>query len=71
MFVSEPPYSDLIFQDAATQLRIIPNAQRWYSDYLGKDFLRAKRIVDCYAGATSVVYSLPLILTVALAVLFR
>uniref|UniRef100_A0A146M2V3 Melanotransferrin n=1 Tax=Lygus hesperus TaxID=30085 RepID=A0A146M2V3_LYGHE len=71
MFVSEPPYADLIFQDATTQLRIIPNAQRWYSDYLGKDFLRAKRIVDCYAGASAAIYSLPLILFTSLAVLLR
>ncbi|XP_073969990.1 transferrin 2 [Rhodnius prolixus] len=51
MFYSKPPYADLIFQDAATQLAIIPPSQRWYSTYLGKDFMRAKRIVDCYASA--------------------
>ncbi|KAK9501998.1 hypothetical protein O3M35_012612 [Rhynocoris fuscipes] len=51
MFYSQEPYSDLIFQDAATQLQVIPPSKRWYSTYLGKDFMRAKRIVDCYAGA--------------------
>nr|XP_018896656.1 PREDICTED: melanotransferrin [Bemisia tabaci] len=52
MFYSTPPYSDLIFQDAAQQLEIIPPELRWYSDYLGPDFMRARRIVDCHAGAS-------------------
>ncbi|BES96762.1 TR_FER [Nesidiocoris tenuis] len=63
MFVSEPPYADLIFQDATTQLQVIPNWQRWYSDYLGGDFLRAKRIVDCYAGVSAATGSLALVLS--------
>lgn len=53
MFYSSPPYSDLIFQDAATQLRIIKPSERYYSSYLGKDFMRARRIVDCHAGVES------------------
>lgn len=61
MFYSHPPYADLIFQDATTQLMVIPPAQRWYSDYLGKDFMRAKRIVDCYAGASHMTVSLSLL----------
>lgn len=51
MFYSPPPYSDLIFQDAAQQLQVIDSAYRSYGRYLGKDFLRARRVVDCHAGA--------------------
>ncbi|KAK6621974.1 hypothetical protein RUM44_001781 [Polyplax serrata] len=51
MFSSPPPHSDLIFQDATTQLLVIPPEDRYYSDYLGKDFMRAKRFVDCQAAA--------------------
>lgn len=50
MFSSPPPYTDLIFQDAAQLLKVIPPEKRHYSKYLGKDFMRARRIVDCYAG---------------------
>jgi hypothetical protein len=51
MFYSPPPYSDLIFQDAAQQLQVIDPSHRSYGSYLGKDFLRARRVVDCHAGA--------------------
>jgi hypothetical protein len=51
MFYSPPPYSDLIFQDAAQQLQVIGSAYRSYGRYLGKDFLRARRVVDCHAGS--------------------
>ncbi|CAG9831580.1 unnamed protein product [Diabrotica balteata] len=54
MFSSPPPYADLIFQDATTQLKIIPPNKRHYSDYLGSDFMRARRIVDCHAGSVSI-----------------
>ncbi|XP_039275547.1 melanotransferrin [Nilaparvata lugens] len=50
MFYSPPPHSDLIFQDAAQQLQVIKPSERYYSTYLGKDFMRAKRVVDCHAG---------------------
>ncbi|XP_049863001.1 melanotransferrin [Schistocerca gregaria] len=53
MFQSPPPYSDLIFQDAAQLLQVVPPSQRNYGDYLGDDFLRARRIVDCQAGAAT------------------
>lgn len=52
MFYSLPPYHDLIFQDATRQLRIIPPKERRYDLYLGKDFMRARRITDCDAGAS-------------------
>jgi hypothetical protein len=51
MFYSAPPYSDLIFQDAAQQLKVIPQEQRNYRDYLGKTFLKARALVDCRASA--------------------
>lgn len=52
MFLSAPPYSDLIFQDATRQLRVIEPEKRSYEKYLGPDFMRARRIVDCHAGAS-------------------
>lgn len=52
MFFSPSPYHDLIFQDATRQLLPIPKDQRRYDLYLGKDFMRAKRITDCHAGAS-------------------
>lgn len=58
MFYSPAPYHDLIFQDSTRQLQVIEPKDRWYSDYLGPDFMRAKRITDCEAGATSLTISL-------------
>lgn len=58
MFYSTPPYSDLIFQDATQQLKVIPPSKRYYSDYVGKDFMRARRIVDCHADASVLQISL-------------
>lgn len=57
MFSSPAPYSDLIFQDATTQLKVIEPEQRNYGNYLGGDFLRARRIVDCHAGAATLLMS--------------
>ncbi|KAL3268954.1 hypothetical protein HHI36_008040 [Cryptolaemus montrouzieri] len=54
MFSSEPPYADLIFQDATTQLKVIEPEKRFFSAYLGSDFMRARRIVDCHAASSSV-----------------
>ncbi|XP_019887469.2 melanotransferrin [Ooceraea biroi] len=58
MYYSQPPYSDLIFQDATQQLIVIPPEKREYSAYLGQDFMRARRIVDCNAGASAISYSI-------------
>ncbi|XP_012269502.2 melanotransferrin [Athalia rosae] len=58
MFYSAPPFSDLIFQDAAQQLVVIPPEKRQFSAYLGSDFMRARRIVDCNAGAGAIRYSI-------------
>lgn len=47
MFRSEFPYNDVIFQDAAQQLVPIPPEQQNYYEYLGYDFLHAKKAIDC------------------------
>lgn len=57
MFSSIPPYADLIFQDATQQLIVLKPEERHFSAYLGKDFMRARRIVDCHAGQESVIAS--------------
>lgn len=58
MFHSLPPYHDLIFQDATRQLRTIPPNQRRYDLYLGKDFMRARRITDCDSGANELKFNI-------------
>ncbi|XP_017883178.1 melanotransferrin [Ceratina calcarata] len=71
MFYSQPPYSDLIFQDATQQLMVIPPEKREFSAYLGPDFMRARRIVDCAAGASTIEHSiLATLLTIALSYIF-
>lgn len=70
MFSSSPPYADLIFQDATTQLQVIPEEKRWFSDYLGKDFMRAKRLVDCYAGSSQTIASVSLIICMILTLFY-
>jgi hypothetical protein len=62
MFYSPPPYSDLIFQDAAQQLMILKPEERHFRSYLGRDFLRARAIVDCHAGSAAIASSLVLLL---------
>lgn len=66
MFYSTPPHTDLIFQDAATQLKVIDPEFREYSAYLGRDFMRAKRIVDCYASTSTIRASLGLVLVLVI-----
>lgn len=70
MFYSMPPYHDLIFQDATQQLRAVPLSHRRYDLYLGGDFLRAKRITDCDAGAMAHKLSISLAIIVPLLVAF-
>ncbi|KAK4875334.1 hypothetical protein RN001_011756 [Aquatica leii] len=62
MFSSQPPFTDLIFQDATQQLKVIEPNERYYSTYLGKDYMRARRIVDCHAGATQLRFPVFMIL---------
>ena len=54
MFYSEPPYADLIFQDATQQLIVLPEEERHYTTYLDKEFLKAYAVVDCRSGAGSI-----------------
>lgn len=71
MFYSLPPFSDLIFQDATQQLQIIEPEKREYSKYLGPDFMRAQRIVQCNSGASSIsVQVLAFLISSILALLF-
>nr|XP_036670946.1 melanotransferrin [Drosophila suzukii] len=62
MFSSPIGHYDLIFQDATRQLKVIPPNKRRYDSYLGSDFMRARRITDCYAGASQVALSVGLLL---------
>lgn len=71
MFLSAPPYSDLIFQDATRQLRVIEPEKRSYEKYLGPDFMRARRIVDCHAGALVLHLSFSVISLCMILVLYR
>ncbi|XP_060870833.1 transferrin 2 [Metopolophium dirhodum] len=67
MFTSPEPYSDLIFQDATQQLASIDSSLRHYSEWLGENFMLARRLVDCRASGTK---SLPLgIITLLLSVI--
>merc|ERR1719339_822664 len=47
MFYSEPPFADLIFQDAAQKIIVLPEDQRNYMTYLGKEFAKAYEEVEC------------------------
>ncbi|XP_025413033.1 melanotransferrin [Sipha flava] len=67
MFTSPEPYSDLIFQDATQQLASIDSSLRHYSDWLGQNFMRARRLVDCRAAGT---ISLPISITTMLISVF-
>jgi hypothetical protein len=53
LFYSEPPYADLIFQDATQQLIVLPEEERHYATYLDKEFLKAYAVVDCRSAAVS------------------
>lgn len=68
MFISEPPYADLIFQDATNQLVVLPPEKRDYTQYLDKEFLKAYTLVDCHSAAdmTTPTLSLISLLVVAL-----
>jgi len=47
MFYSDPPYADLIFQDATQQLIVLPEKERDYTEYLDPEFLKAYQVVEC------------------------
>lgn len=68
MFTSPEPYSDLIFQDATQQLTPIDSSLRHYSEWLGQNFMRARRIVDCRAAGN---ITLPIsLITMLLTILY-
>ena len=52
MFMSEPPFADLIFQDATQQLVVIPPEQRDYTKYLDREFLKAYTTVECRSSGS-------------------
>ncbi|XP_048486499.1 melanotransferrin isoform X2 [Plutella xylostella] len=53
MFYSPPPYSDLIFSDAAVRLMPLPHSQRSADIVAGTALIRAARIVSCDAPQAS------------------
>ena len=63
MFVSpiESGFSDLIFQDATTSLIAIPDSKRNFIQYLGSEFLRAIRNVDCASSSYEFCLSISLV----------
>uniref|UniRef100_A0A1A9WD43 Transferrin n=1 Tax=Glossina brevipalpis TaxID=37001 RepID=A0A1A9WD43_9MUSC len=66
MFSSPFGHYDLIFQDATRQLQIIPSNKRRYDIYLGSNYMRARRITDCYANSNKLDKSFTLILSFSL-----
>lgn len=66
MFYSPPPYYDLIFQDATRQLQVIKPEKRRYDLYLGSNFMRARRITDCHAGANSLNVSKNILISISI-----
>ncbi|XP_047539864.1 melanotransferrin [Vanessa atalanta] len=53
MFLSQPPFADLIFSDAAVRLKPLPHAERSAEIIAGKALSRAARIVSCDAPQAS------------------
>lgn len=64
MFVSpiESGLNDLIFQDATSSLVSIPDAKRNFIQYLGPEFMRAIRNVDCASFGHSLVAPIHLLI---------
>ncbi|XP_045780412.1 melanotransferrin isoform X1 [Maniola jurtina] len=53
MFLSQAPYADLIFSDAAVRLKPLPHSKRSAELVAGKALIRAARIVSCDAPQAS------------------
>ncbi|XP_052745065.1 melanotransferrin [Bicyclus anynana] len=53
MFLSQAPYADLIFSDAAVRLKPLPHNKRSAELVAGKSLIRAARIVSCDAPQAS------------------
>ena len=56
MFYSQPPYADLIFQDATQQLIVLSPYERHYTTYLDREFLKAYEVVECRSGASTLAF---------------
>ena len=69
MFYSQPPYADLIFQDATQQLVVIPEQNRRYDRYLDTEFLKAYSAVECRSSSNQLRATTFLTLVVATAAL--
>ena len=68
MFYSQPPYADLIFQDATQQLVVIPKAEQRYDRYLDTEFLKAYTAVECRSGSSPLKSAMTISLVSTLAV---
>jgi melanoma-associated antigen p97 len=64
MFISHPPYADLIFQDATQQLVVLPEEERHYTKYLDREFLKAVEVVECRSTASTFMASSIIIMVV-------
>ncbi len=69
MFYSEPPFADLIFQDATQQLVVIDPFERHYTRYLDKEFLKAYSLVECRSAASRMTAAATLAISLMVAVL--
>lgn len=73
MFVSpiESGYNDLIFQDSTSSLFAIPESKRNFIQYLGPEFMRAIRNVDCASSSNSLIKSINLLSFTIVFIIFR
>lgn len=70
MFYSQPPYADLIFQDATQQLVVIPEQNRRYDRYLDREFLKAYSAVECRSSSGKLSATTIMTLLIATAAVF-
>ena len=66
MFYSNPPYADLIFQDATQQLIVLPEEQWDYTKYLDREFLKAYEVVECRSEAEQLNFNFTSVLVMVL-----
>lgn len=72
MFYSQPPYADLIFQDATQKIEVLDMEDRDYRHYLGAEFLKAIEEVECFRSDSSRLKTTSMFATAAcLAILLR
>jgi len=68
MFYSEPPYADLIFQDATQKLIVLEEEDRNYLHYLGPEFVKAVESVECFRSKSSSIHSVYTSLSLAIVI---